>query len=122
MREIEFRGLRKDRKYSVYGDLIQYKENDFRILENKYGYWDILHDGIEVIPETVGQYTGLKDKNGKKIFEGDFLTGNLIVLWDIENCKFWLKDKYDLDFSKPFNYVIDLEVLGNIHENPELLK
>ena len=83
-------------------------------------------------PETVGQYTGLTDKNGKKIFEGDILrTGTRMgyMLFE-EGCfRFRWKnfDKYRPDFFKTciiteYGSFRELEVIGNIHDNPELLK
>lgn len=78
MRVIEFRGLDKQTKNFVYGDVIHTPEGKTRII----GWMDISSDGvfdyddfnIEVDPETVGQCLGIKDKNGKKVFEGDIVT------------------------------------------------
>ena len=77
----------------------------------------------EVDPETVGQYTGLTDKNGIKIFEGDIVdyissdvignpkTGTIIV-----------EDMTDYDTLIYLNHSEELQIIGNIHDNPELLK
>lgn len=68
---------------------------------------------------TVMQYTGLKDKNGKEIYEGDIVghrtMGNRIVEWS-EN-----KNFLGWNIAKPRRYM-QWEIVGNIHENPELLK
>lgn len=82
--------------------------------------------GIEVIPETVGQYTGLTDKNGKKIFEGDIVRiyypfdapDDCVVYWLNESAKWNLPgcDGYFCTASK------NCEIIGNIYDNPELLE
>ena len=80
-----------------------------------------------VIPETVGQYTGLTDKNGKKIFEGDILKGSwntvLIVFYDDISASYRVKTP--LGSEREISYYGDqnhLEIIGNIHDNPELLE
>ncbi len=86
---------------------------------------------IEVDYKTVGQYTGLTDKNGTKIFEGDIVKIPLyegcqeqviaVVVWDILCAAFYLHAKrVKTDFYHYFGD--DCEIIGNIHDNHELLK
>ena len=112
-----------------------------RVFDNKfeYGYlsWHCLGDEINyfinnnvVINETVGQFTGVTDKNGTKIFEGDIVRHidttrhvvevvNSEVYFDTEMLKFRFRYSNEL-FHCQFNN--ELEVIGNIHDNKELLK
>lgn len=131
MREILFRGKRMDNGEWVCGDLVHSWEKmnakpDIQI-HNNMGYFD-------VIPETVGECTSLTDKNGKRIFEGDIvdiLTENEeigIVAYDDggflvnpDSGFFVNADAFYVDFHSNINGT-DLEIIGNIHDNPELLK
>ena len=89
------------------------------------------HLRADVDPTTVGQYTGLKDKNGKRIFEGDICrntrTGEIVsVKWHGTMAGYvWNKRRADgflFDFGELFRACVKYEVIGNIHDNPELLK
>ena len=86
----------------------------------------------EVIPSTVGQYTGLTDKNGKKIFEGDILkeddvlhNGETQIKGRIGTCSFE-KGCWVILFKDTWGFlqtnIKACSVIGNIHDNPELLK
>ena len=88
-------------------------------------------EGYHCDPTTVGQYTGLKDKNGKRIFEGDICrntrTGEIVsVKWHGTMAGYvWNKRRADgflFDFGELFRACDKYEVIGNIHDNPELLK
>ena len=152
-REILFRGKTYDGKWEQ-GDLRHggYVHNDTETYIMRADY--ALHN-IPVIPETVGQYTGLTDKNNKKIFEGDILHfkayrgGGFVcpIGTDIyyrvlfghcnpdmntltEYVGFWaLGENYDEDdlykCGKSISYLVNSHgacVIGNIHDNPELIK
>lgn len=123
MREILFRGQRKDTKEWVYGDLVRLRDGK-KLIPHIYGYG-------EVIPETIGQYTGLADKNGRKIFEGDICrnikTNEIFsVKWHGTMAGYvWSKRKEDghlYDFGELFRAYDKYEIIGNIHDNPELLE
>lgn len=134
MREILFRGFHergtgKD-KIFLNGEWIQGEWVQgylFTIWEEAYILWGMTNcipDMTEVIPETVGQYTGLKDKNGKKIFEGDIVQDNIIfgeVAWDDKTASFIIDDIQD-GYQGYSDWIHKIEVIGNIHSNPELLE
>ena len=124
MREILFRGKRKVSGEWVQGFLFVSRKGEYKIK------WYDPHYGSaktsEVFPETVGQFTGLTDQNGTKIFEGDIvdiLTENEeigVVEWD-DGGFIVSADGFCVDFHTNINGT-DLEVIGNIHDNPELLE
>ena len=130
MRGILFRGKRVDNGKWVYGDLAHFPDKT-NIDPHEHGQpWR----GYAVDPETVGQFTGLTDKNGKRIFEGDivkhynnsddgFDIGALY--WD-ETFSQWKRTSIGNFHSRDFTYRVsrscEYEVIGNIHDNPELMK
>ena len=88
---------------------------------------------IEVIPETVRQFTGLTDDNGEKIFDGDIIQGNIGSAWSkrLIRCEVIFKDgcflsaekdSYSRTWYHRVKFSRDIEVIGNIHDNPKLLK
>lgn len=129
MREILFRGKTRLGEW-VQGNY-EYFPLDDGTMHTMISVWGkSLYD---VIPETVGQYTGLTDKNGTKIFEGDILSyeyGDLkkrgFVFYYDRGAKFGIKenDKHD-NLSLLHDTQVkawNIKVIGNIHDNPELMK
>jgi uncharacterized phage protein (TIGR01671 family) len=117
MRDYLFRGKRKDGVW-VYGDLEHNGDLDVRI------------QGYVVIPETVGQFTGLTDKKGVKIFDNDIAKDNkdfigYVYRSDLDLTYFikWEHTRELLAWERNEKKITtDLEVIGNIHDNPELLE
>ena len=142
MREILFRGKTPSQdEYFDDGEWVQGFYTRFNGEEHRIysGYaetdcGDYYPDWCNVRPETVGQYTGLTDKNGKKIFEGDIISTDikrpyLIVEFRdgcfMFNCNDGGEDYYDimLPICKEAHTEYEYgEIIGNIHDNPELLK
>lgn len=129
-REILFRGKRLDNGEWRQGFLFKIREKAFIL----WGTINGIPDMTEVDPETVGQYTGIHDRNGKPIFEGDIVKTDLERPYNIVvfrngcflfNCNDGGEDYFDTieNISSP-DVVQDgyWEVIGNIHDNPELKK
>ena len=123
MREILFRGKRLDNGEWVEGYLLHDSEQNESYIaeyfEDKSAYLR------EVDPQTVCQFTGLTDKNGKKIFEGDICKHRSNYSGDFIISVVTFTDGQFLvmaDNNSGFNLSEKLEVIGNIHDNPELMK
>lgn len=123
MREIIFRGKRIDNGEWVYGCYVF--QNGKHIIFDKNTTWHYYID-----ESTVGQYTGLTDRNGKKIFEGDIVKhyhdrkfpesySKGAIFWNEEYLR-WKRTSENFDCCLANDCVY--EVIGNIHDNPELLK
>lgn len=89
------------------------------------GWWK--SNSIPNTSKNLMQYTGLKDKNGKEIYEGDIVTQRYTGTWEVVYgaSRFYLR-RYDNPVNDTFPYrrnsdILPLEVIGNIYENPELL-
>lgn len=118
MREILFRGKTILGKW-IEGDLLQYLGcGKVHIVQYYKGA-----GGQEVIPETVGQYTGLTDKNGKKIFEGDIIERNwFIYRVEYEGGMASFIGQREASYTT-FDYdATDFVVIGNIYDNTELFR
>ena len=137
MREILFRGQTRKKGEKVrldgspidsnwvYGGIFpNNKGGDFAIIYQQYPKIE----KYTVYADTVGQYTGFLDKNGKKIFEGDIIQSletkeTAVVQWFPEHSAFmvWCKSSNEVGFLYECTKS-NIEVIGNIHDNPELLK
>ena len=143
MREILFRGKSIKTNQWIYGgfhiwekrqvcalsnDRLKDDEISYVITVNSFADWNMPRtmQAVEVIADTVGQYTGLTDRNGRKIFEGDIvniLTENEefgIITYD-DGGFFVDASTFSVDFMNNINGS-DIEVIDNIHDNPKALK
>ena len=144
MREILFRGKRIDNGEWIYWDslgrLTDINGKPIRVEMNPLAlcpYAFYVNELPFIEEETVGQYTGLTDKNGKKIFEGDIVKTWRNTIGKIEFGQYWDeeieedfygyawigKDEYGESITLSLNKCWNgHEVIGNIHDNPELLE
>lgn len=122
-RTIKFRGKRIDDGSWVYGNLFNWYRRTAVI--------PIIGDGVrngsvignEVDPETVGEFTGLLDKNGEEIYEGDVLNNEFGGIWAVRFNKDGFWECYDDPNGGYFlsDYLKSSAIISNIHDNPELL-
>ena len=138
MREILFRGKRVDNGEWIYGYYIKatHHWHNHGIHEDwiatdtvQNGGWCNVRGKYAVIPDTIGQFTGITDENSNKVFDGDILKNeyekNKYQYFKVYYCNIthsWLvENKYGM-LGKLYNVIGDIEIIGNIHDNPELLR
>jgi len=139
MREILFRGESCYDHTLVYGSLTVNKNNSCAITHgaSEYGY---IAYGIQVFPETIGQFTGITDENGKRIFEGDILCAMTGWSWNGKTRERYLeyvkviynsqKTRFEIfgklgESHKAIDQAVNkynATVVGNIYDNPDLMK
>ena len=130
MRGIKFRGKKDNDRYScldshyrpysdfIYGDLLNIGDGQFKIKHQG----DNRDKGVYVTPETVGQYTGLKDINGKEIYEGDIVKHKQYVYFS-QLTHYTGEVHIGIHAGVMVGYDSigkDVEVIGNIYDNPEM--
>lgn len=138
MREIKFRGKTQEGEW-VYGSLCTnpYDDDDVEIVDHS----EVFLPRESVLPDTIGQYTGLKDANGTEIYEGDLVKSAFservvgMVAWNTNGYfyileSFFINEDYEEQDRRPLGEMLRLSientpcnftVIGNIHDNPELM-
>lgn len=126
MREVLFRGKSERFGNWIEGSLIIGKDLESDKLVYLIAPLSVYYTGIEkVVPESISEFTGLIDKNGKKIFEGDILKGAWDTIFQVvyDDCYlgFRAKEKDGMHNCIDYYGLDCIEVIGNVHDNPELL-
>lgn len=132
MREILFRGKKESDGKWISGMAWLFSDGSCICPWHKgIGKYDTGYYPVHVIPETVGQYIGIDDKSGQKIFDGDIVIvtsggvdeedGPACVVWDEGTARFMLEWR---DMVSDFDsfYGHDCEIIGNVYDNPELME
>nr|DAX20108.1 MAG TPA: YopX protein [Caudoviricetes sp.] len=121
MREIKFRGWNGKNKKWIYGYYFVNRGEHFispdEVVNPLVSYEDFLVD-----KDSVGQYTGVKDKNGKEVYDGDIVSSGAttgVVVYDCEQAGFVVQKEKTIELR--FYSLLGIEVIGNVHDNPELL-
>ena len=127
-REILYRGARMEDGKFVYGSLVFVKENDKSENELPHiviSYGPDTFDWFEVDPETVGQFTGIDDREGEKIFEGDIFKigaeNNIYTVRFDYGCFLAYEDDVQVGILAELSTMF-IKKIGNIHDNKELLE
>ena len=124
MQEILFRGKSLDNNEWVYGGYMKNK-NGIYITDTEHYHLNASYKNYLVIPETIGQYTGLEDKNGKKIFDGDKVMYDYewtkpnevgVITWNESNASFQIKGHIP---SSSMKHLDRMKVIGNIFDEKE---
>lgn len=123
MRTIKHRGKTEDGIW-VFGSFINTMCGDKALIIGRQALQTVIY---EVSKETIGQFTGLLDKNDREIYEDDIVRDSegriSYVKWLIQRCGFVLVyEQFDKDITGSYGKTEHLEVIGNLHDNKELIK